>query len=284
MSRKKCRDIYGLINSNRRQDAMTRPPLNDLLFLSNDELVDRLARSHHDAINDPSVLATNSKALSAAKRDLPSWKEILEADYRALKMVSREIALARTTAQSAAATLRQTTYAQALKDTVATVLRRAQQLLAHGPELIVDDRYMGLIAYGHLNLGEAFERIPTMHWKAGAMDWRRRQLRVQEDEIWSGIKVLDLSDLPPEEATAIIENQVADHRPNVSRSELFKCLSDYFGSLDPEEPVSQGHLLTAALRQFPNNKVPRQMVRDWIVSKLPEDRKMKRGRGKASAT
>jgi hypothetical protein len=259
---------------------MTLPPLLDHRSLSIADIVDRMAKQHHELTNDPWVRLFGPKL-----REGPTWAELLEAGYRALKEVGEEIARARTEAESAAATLRQNKYAEAMERMENTLLQVAVRQLAKGP--IMDGergRYVGLVGLGHRNLSADFEPIPMLRWEAGTMDWSRRQLRVH-DETWSGIKIWNLADLPPElarVAAAIINPELDDARSNVTGSKLAEFLSKQVERLDPGSPeLTHDRLWEAAQRHFPDNKIPRQMLRDWIDKHMPADKKRSPGRAPA---
>jgi len=144
------------------------------------------------------------------------------------------------------------------------------------------DRYLGLVGQGWLN-PDAPESapIPCEHWAAGTMDWQRRQLRIdQTNKMWSGVKVFDLSELPPEIAAAVIGMEVIDtNRPIVAHGALDDFLAHRIQNLDSNSPkLGQDALWQAAQYHFPENRVPREWVRDWVKKFMPEPLKKKPGR------
>ena len=241
---------------------MIGPFLTDLHFLSNDELLDLVARDHHATINDAAVLLQKP-----ALRGQASWAELRAAQRRALEIAGKEIAHAKTAAKAQAATLRWEKYSAAYDSTINTLFRSAERRLAQGSFLA--DRYFGLLAHGRLN-PDAPESvpIPSEHWAAGTMDRQRRQLRVdQTNKMWSGVKVFDLSELPPEVAAAVIDREVIgiDRRPTVSQGALHDFLAERIKSLDSNSAeLGQDALWEAAQRHFQDKRVPRDWVRDWV--------------------
>jgi len=277
---------------------MRGPLLTDRHFLSNDELLDRVAQGHHDAINNPEVLALRPKL-----EGRESWAELRTAGYRALETIGKEIARAKTEGEAQAATLRWEKYIQAIDNIDKTLFGIAVRRLAKGAVLTATGGYVGLLAYGRPKPDANLGRIPETHWAAGMMDWQRRQLLVKgassaavggstaarapqntpSDELmWSGIEILDLSDLPREVAAVVIGREAIDidDRLNVSHNDLKEFLDDHVTNNNPD--CAEEALWEAARYKFRDYNVPRRMVRDWIRDFMPEDKRNKRGRPKVS--
>jgi hypothetical protein len=247
--------------------------LTGLHFLSNDELLDRLAQDHHAIINNPDVLL-----LKPASQGRASWAELRAVNLRDLETAGKEIKLAKTEAEAQGATLRWKEYSQAYDGTNNTLFRIAERQLAQGP--LLADRYLGLLAYGRPKPDANLDRIPETHWAAGTMDWQRRQLRMDHNEMWSGIEILNLSDLSPEIAAAVIGRQPIDvDRPTISRAGLDEFLRSHVTGLPPEsQDLSESRLWERAQYEFPGHKVPRELVRDWIKNEMPAHLRKKPGR------
>ena len=247
----------------------------DLHFLSNDELLDLVAQDHHAIINNPAVLL-----LKPALQGQASWAELRAVNLRALDTAGKEIALAKTEAEAQAATLRSEKYSQAYDDINNTLFGIAERRLAKGALPTATGGYVGLLAYGRPKPDANLDRIPETHWAAGTMDWQRRQLRMDHNEMWSGIEILNLSDLSPESAAAVIGRQAIDvDRPTVPRSALRDFLADRIQNVDINSPeLGQDALWEAAQKHFSEKRVPREWVRDWIKNEMPAPLRKKPGR------
>jgi hypothetical protein len=256
---------------------MTRPLLPDLHVLSNDELLDLMARDHHAAKNNPAVLFLRPEV-----EGQESWAELRDAGYRALETAGKEIARAKTEGEAQAATLRWEKYSKAIDEMNNRLFRVAERRLAEGALPTATGGHVGLLARGWQNL-DAPEcvLIPREHWAAGTMDWQRRQLRMdQTNKMWSGVEVFDLSELPPETAAAVIGREVIDtDRPIVARGALDEFLANRIKNLDNNSPeLGQDALWQAAQYHFPENRVPREWVREWVKQFMPEPLRKKPGR------
>jgi hypothetical protein len=254
---------------------MTGPLLTGVHFLSNDELLDLVAQDHRAIINNPAVLL-----LKPALQGQSSWAELRAVNLRALGTAGKEIALAKTEAEAQAATLRSEKYSQAYNGINNTLFGIAERRLAQGP--LLADRYLGLVGQGWLN-PDAPEPalIPCEHWAAGTMDWQRRQLRMnQTNKMWSGVKVFDLSELPPEIAATVIGREVIGiDRPIVPRGALHDFLADRIQNVNINSPeLGQDALWKAAQYHFSEKRVPRDWVRDWIKNEMPAPLRKKPGR------
>jgi hypothetical protein len=256
---------------------MTRPLLTEFLHsLSNDELLDLMAQDQRKALNDPALLF-----LEPHRKGQTSDAEYLTAAYCALEITGKQIAEAKTEAQAQAARLRYDTYCKGLDDIRNRLFRAAEAKLAQEP-FPVRDRYLGLLTHGWLNADAPESKpIPREHWAAGTMDWQRRQLRMdQTNKMWSGVEVFDLSELPPEIAAAVIGREVTDNdRPIVAQRALHDFLANRIQDRDNNSPeLGQDALWQAAQYHFPENRVPREWVRDWVKKFMPEPLRKKPGR------
>jgi hypothetical protein len=256
---------------------MTRPLVTDLHFLSNAELLDLIARDHHAAKNNPAVLA-----LRPELKRRESWAEIRDAGDRALETAAKEIARAKTEGEAQAATLRWEKYSKAIDDMNMTLFHIAERRLAEGASPTASGGHAGLLARGWLNVDAPESKlIPREHWAAGTMDWQRRHLRMdQTNKTWSGVEVFDLSELPPEIAAAVIGREAIDSdRPTVAQRDLYDFLAGHIQKLDSNSPeLSQGALEQAAQYHFPENRIPREWVREWARKFMPEHLRKKPGR------
>ena len=107
--------------------------------------------------------------------DLPDFAELLAAGDRALRQAGKEVAAAKTEAESQAAALRQKTYSEAFDNICGTLLGIALRRLQREPEPdFTTGGYTGLVGYGRQNLNGDVVLIPFQHWEAGAMDWGAR--------------------------------------------------------------------------------------------------------------
>ena len=128
-----------------------------------------------------------------------SWAEIRDAAFKAIEAAGNEIAKAKTSAEAATATLRRDTYSDGLRDIDANLLRIGKKHLQKGPILAYPPNvHIGFIAYGRRSIGGPLERIPAAHWEAGNADWDEWRLKVLDGTLWTGIRILDLVDVPPD--------------------------------------------------------------------------------------
>ncbi|ESZ17791.1 hypothetical protein X735_12540 [Mesorhizobium sp. L2C085B000] len=155
--------------------------LENLPFLSGKESVVRsVARWHEWAThNEPN-----------------NWQDLLDKSDRALEIVGREIAAAKSSAEAAAASLRWQTYDTGRAQMIATLLGIAKRRMQAQPIFAADQgRAIGFIAFGKDAIGGTLKAIPLSHWEAGSMDWDRSILSVADGVQWYGVKILDLFDL-----------------------------------------------------------------------------------------
>jgi hypothetical protein len=269
----------------------TCPPMiqtDGLPFLAGlNEIVERMARTHHTVVNDPRLLALRRDA----NRE-PSWEEIRIAGYEAIKHVGAEIASAKTQAEAATARLRRDTYLQALDGANQALLTTAARRLAQGPMIdLTEGRFIGLVAYGRREIASPLEPIPPVHFEAGQMNWQARRLE-GGGVTWIGIRILDLADIAPDQAEIIVNalfkiEDVVDTTsetgrsggvPNVAAAQLDRFLSEYVVSFRPGAPeLTERALWQAAKAKFPDRTVSRQQVRDWIKNEMDSSKRFQRG-------
>jgi hypothetical protein len=263
----------------------------NLPFLSGkDAIIERIAGRHHELIKDPDILALRPHL------DGPSWLELRAAGLRALGSVAQEIATAQTTAQAQTAELRREAYTCAFEQFESTMLTLAARFLVKGLAPDIERRkFAGYVGYGRRAVGGDLEPIPPAHWEAATtIDWTRWHLAVPDHCSWTGVRVLDFSDLQAIDEQAVTEDfffSDADEVPaklpenghetarNVSHADLERFLSRHVGALAAGSPhLTEDALHAAARDHFSEKKVSRDQVRKWIQTKMPADKRFRRGK------
>jgi hypothetical protein len=267
---------------------MIRPDCHydDLPFIGGrDMLILRLAEEHDRLSKDPDVRLMSPVYLGGA-----TWKDLLAGGLRALKSVGDEIARARTEADVAIATLRRDTYAEYMEETECVLLSIAIKKLGRGAEAEpLSGGYHGLIGIGRQALSGPRQIIPASHWEAGEVDWKKWQLAVNGGPIWTGIKLLDLRDLTPEQSARLlgrdlvntepsaVHNERGDgHNPNLSEAALHRFLSQWVAQF-PSRSLSEDALWRAAQEMYPGHRVTRESVRTWMRTKMDPSKRLSRG-------
>lgn len=155
------------------------------------ELIRLIAARHHDVISVlreiPAALAGIDVLTDRGKG--PSWSELLDAGFRALETVGREVATARSHEQVEAARLRHETYQRQFEEMVGTLLSIAHRYLMVHPK---DGAF--LVGYGRSSVGAPLDAIPPEDWEVGTPDWNAWRLALPEGMAFHGVRLACLDD------------------------------------------------------------------------------------------
>ena len=225
-----------------------------------------------------------------------NWRQLLDASVRAMASAGREVALAKTEAESSAAGLRWKTYDDIAGDMHRTLLDVAKQRLQREPEFDpIMGLALGLLAVGRNGLGSGLRIIPREHWEVGDVDWKARTLNVEGFGRWHGVRILDLADLDGEKGAELMdeasgqswqerpstettrETDRADDMP-INESEFDAFMHSITDPLKPGDPGLVVDTLWAAAKARFGAGTTRQRVRDWRERNLPHAKRIQRGK------
>ena len=122
------------------------------------------------------------------------------------------------------------------------------------------------------------------------MDWSKNRLTVVGEIVWIGIRIVDLSDLPPEQSQAIGESLLEPAKPapepkmpeplkrKVSNRDLNEFLSHWFKQFPPGDGrLTEARTFDEVCDEFGQGSVSRERVREWIAFKAPSEKRFGRG-------
>jgi hypothetical protein len=208
-------------------------------------LIDRLADRHHEAHYE----MAESMAIYGSRpgREGASWRELLDAGYRALEVTGREIAAARDQDTAAAARLKYEAYERTLSESCSALLNEAHRKLQHHPE--TGD---WLVGYGRRTPEGPCEIIRPANWIAGTPDWQRWRLEVDGRIAFYDIRLLDLW-ADPAVFDAVLADLDGGQTPESKKTVAAgtACRQWLTEKFKAERDCRKGDLRAAADQQFP---------------------------------
>lgn len=232
------------------------------------ELVRLVAARHDDdagVIGELGEMAAlgGVNVFDGRESNTPSWGELLDASFRALETVGREIAAAQTADEVAAADLRREAYERQLAESISALLRVAHKALTRRP---MDGGW--LVGYGRKRTGGALELIAPTAWEAGQPDWEQWRLEIYGKTAFHGIRLLMLDDVDAETMKAIVDDLdgKADNRRarapgRFSPREVEEWYRQRVENWPPDSPPPSREDDEAAAREALGTGVTREAVR-----------------------